>query len=94
MKLLLTSICLILVASSSPLVLAQEVCNGLDDDQDGEIDEDLGTYECGIGLCYTVVQACIDGVSQSCVPELQSRWKSAVLMASTTTATDTQTVRT
>ena len=46
-----------------------EVCNGLDDDCDGLIDEDLGTTTCGVGECQVTVQNCVDGVPQICVPK-------------------------
>ena len=47
----------------------EEVCNGEDDDCDGEIDEDLGgVLSCGVGACYTEVPACEDGALQECVP--------------------------
>ncbi|TAK24010.1 MAG: hypothetical protein EPO40_24925, partial [Myxococcaceae bacterium] len=45
-----------------------EVCNGLDDDCDGAIDEGLGTTTCGSGLCARTVNNCVGGVVQVCVP--------------------------
>ncbi|MFO0759467.1 MAG: LamG-like jellyroll fold domain-containing protein [Byssovorax sp.] len=45
-----------------------EVCNGLDDDCDGQVDEDLGTTICGVGACQVMVQSCANGHAQSCVP--------------------------
>jgi len=48
-----------------PLV---EVCNGLDDDCDGSVDEGLGTTTCGAGLCARTVNNCVGGVVQVCVP--------------------------
>ncbi|MFO0553312.1 MAG: MopE-related protein [Polyangiaceae bacterium] len=44
-----------------------EVCNLLDDDCNGQTDE-LGQTMCGIGECSRVVQLCVDGVEQACVP--------------------------
>ncbi|PYT11360.1 MAG: hypothetical protein DMF51_15730 [Acidobacteria bacterium] len=45
-----------------------EVCNGLDDDCDGQVDEGLGTTTCGVGACTRTVQNCVGGVSQTCTP--------------------------
>jgi hypothetical protein len=47
---------------------AVETCNGLDDDCDGKIDEDLGATSCGQGTCAVTVQNCVDGVAQTCTP--------------------------
>jgi len=47
-----------------------EVCNGADDDCDGQTDEGLGLLMCGKGVCATSVEACRDGVPQACVPLL------------------------
>jgi len=43
-----------------------ERCNGLDDDCDGSVDEDLGELSCGVGACYRTVPACVDGAQQRC----------------------------
>jgi hypothetical protein len=47
---------------------SDEVCNGLDDDCDGSVDEDLGTTTCGVGECEVTVDNCAGGVPQACVP--------------------------
>ncbi|MEZ4314093.1 MAG: MopE-related protein [Polyangiaceae bacterium] len=47
---------------------ASEACNLLDDNCNGVVD-DLGQASCGIGACQTVVEKCIDGVAQTCVPQ-------------------------
>ena len=47
---------------------AIEVCNGLDDDCDGIIDDNLGGTICGVGACQRTVQNCVNGVPQICIP--------------------------
>ncbi len=41
-----------------------EICNGLDDDCDGDVDEDFGTIVCGVAACE--VARCLDGVERTC----------------------------
>ncbi len=47
-----------------------EVCNGLDDDCDGETDEvaDLGETTCGLGVCRHTIPNCLGGQVQTCNP--------------------------
>ena len=45
-----------------------EVCDGLDNNCDDEIDEDLGQTACGLGICQHTVENCVDGVPQFCNP--------------------------
>jgi hypothetical protein len=45
-----------------------EVCNGVDDDCDGQVDEDLGTTTCGLGVCEHTVDNCVAGQTQVCDP--------------------------
>jgi len=47
-----------------------DLCNGVDDDGDGTVDEDQdGASECGVGECErSVADICIDGTLQACVP--------------------------
>ena len=46
----------------------REVCNGIDDNCDGNIDEGLGSTTCGLGECEVTVQNCVDGRTVECVP--------------------------
>ena len=43
-----------------------EVCNGKDDNCDGQVDEGLGSSTCGTGICLHTAQNCLDGVPQTC----------------------------
>ena len=45
-----------------------EVCDGLDNDCNGEIDDGLGTTMCGIGPCEHEVANCVGGEEQICDP--------------------------
>lgn len=47
----------------------KELCNGIDDDCDGQVDEQLGVITCGDGACRTTVNACENGVAPMCVPK-------------------------
>lgn len=46
----------------------QEVCNGKDDDCDGQTDEDLGSTTCGKGECLHTEPNCKDGKPNVCDP--------------------------
>jgi len=44
------------------------VCDGKDNNCNGQIDEGLGTRSCGVGACARTVSACVNGVAQTCTP--------------------------
>ena len=46
----------------------QEICNGVDDDCDDKIDEELPAIYCGVGECYHSIESCLEGVEQVCDP--------------------------
>jgi len=52
----------------SACVPSTEVCDGKDNDCDGQVDEGLGSTTCGVGVCQRTAQNCVNGVVQSCVP--------------------------
>ncbi|MDA3864494.1 MAG: MopE-related protein, partial [Deltaproteobacteria bacterium] len=43
-----------------------EVCDGVDNDCNGQTDEGLGTTTCGLGACEHIVDNCSGGANQSC----------------------------
>lgn len=45
-----------------------EFCNGLDDDCDGVVDDDVTAVTCGVGACQVTVSGCENGVPPACVP--------------------------
>ena len=45
-----------------------EVCDGADNDCDGETDEELGATSCGMGECVHSVDNCAGGAQQVCNP--------------------------
>ena len=45
-----------------------ESCDGQDNDCDGEVDEQLGTNTCGLGVCLHTVDNCVGGMPQACNP--------------------------
>src|SRR6267142_1987622 len=47
---------------------AVEVCNGIDDDCNTLVDENLGTTTCGVGACQRTVNNCVAGFPQTCTP--------------------------
>jgi hypothetical protein len=47
-----------------------EACNGEDDNCNGQSDEGLADFQCGIGACSTTVMSCGCGSVRACVPKL------------------------
>jgi len=47
---------------------ATEVCDGVDNDCDTQIDEELGTTTCGLGICLHTINNCVGGQTQTCNP--------------------------
>ena len=47
---------------------ADEVCDGVDNDCNGKVDEELGSTSCGLGICQHEVLNCIGGVAKECDP--------------------------
>ncbi len=46
---------------------SEEVCDGTDNDCDGQVDEDLADIVCGTGVCKMTVPGCTDGRAPDCV---------------------------
>ena len=51
------------------LPAATDLCDNLDEDCDGSVDENLGSTTCGKGICEITVENCIAGESQECAAE-------------------------
>ncbi len=45
-----------------------EVCDGIDNNCDSQIDNGLGSTTCGLGTCQRTVQNCAGGALQTCTP--------------------------
>ncbi|MBU1034603.1 putative metal-binding motif-containing protein [Patescibacteria group bacterium] len=50
----------------------QEVCDGIDNNCNGQSDENLGSTTCGIGACKVTQAICVNGVIQTCKPKSPS----------------------
>ncbi|MBK9260393.1 MAG: hypothetical protein IPM54_11225 [Polyangiaceae bacterium] len=55
-------------ACEGDVLPAEETCNGIDDDCDATVDEELGVTACGVGACQVTVDNCMGGVPQTCTP--------------------------
>jgi hypothetical protein len=49
-------------------VSVPEVCDGLDNNCDGQNDEGFGEVTCGVGACQNTAEECIDGEPNPCTP--------------------------
>lgn len=47
---------------------SEEICDGIDNDCDLLIDEELNDVTCGLGACQVTVPACVNGKPGECVP--------------------------
>jgi hypothetical protein len=56
------------MTTCTPGSATTEVCNNIDDDCNGAVDDGLAPITCGIGACQRTVMACIGGVAQTCIP--------------------------
>jgi hypothetical protein len=57
-------------APYNPLIHPQalEICDGIDNNCNGDTDDKLGQLACGKGECFNVVESCLGGVVQTCDP--------------------------
>ena len=55
--------CIALPATPTP-----ELCNGLDDDCDGQVDDGFGESACGVGACVTMAANCLNGAPAGSIP--------------------------
>jgi hypothetical protein len=55
-------------ACAGEVLPSVEVCDGLDNDCNGQVDEGFGTVSCGVGQCGRTVAACAAGQLVTCVP--------------------------
>jgi hypothetical protein len=56
------------MCNATPGTPTAEVCNNIDDNCNGQVDDGLGTISCGQGGCEHTVAACINGQPGLCTP--------------------------
>jgi hypothetical protein len=55
-------------ACFTPCTPSTEVCDGVDNDCNGAVDDNLGSSSCGTGICARTVLNCVGGHTQPCAP--------------------------
>jgi hypothetical protein len=56
-------------ACAGQVLPSPEICNGLDDDCNGSVDDGFDAVTCGAGICQaTIEKSCVNGVEQPCEP--------------------------
>jgi hypothetical protein len=55
-------------ACQGEVVPGAEVCDGKDNDCNGQVDENQTTLNCGVGACSNSTPSCVKGQPQQCVP--------------------------
>lgn len=55
-------------ACDGEVLPSDEVCDGVDNDCDRDVDEDFGNETCGEGACQVTVALCQNGQPQTCTP--------------------------
>ena len=63
-----TSTCVSDAVSCTPGAPTTEVCDSIDNDCNGLVDDNLGSTTCGVGVCQRTVNNCLNGNTQTCVP--------------------------